>query len=634
MAIVNCPSVPVENPKRDLTSGRLEVPEVDRVAQRAVHSRNPGQGNGHDYAAGTTAKGMDPRDIAAFASGERVSSKDERQRRRVLLYLAGLAVIMLAYALLYQATIFYFEGVQISFTKALLTVVESFTTTGYGEDSDLWTTAPVHLLLISIDLTGVALIFLALPVFLAPWVEERLSRTAPTALKELSGHVVLAGFTSRGEALIDELDSRDREYVVVEPDRDAANELYTETNVPVIHGDPKLTSALRGANADRALAVVADIGDEANASVALAASNLDDGPSEDHDGAAPPQVVTFVEEYEVAAYHRYAGADDVFSPRHLIGESIARKVAAGTNPAPDEGVQLDADADFDIAEFPVQSGSELAGVTIAESDVRERTGANVIGAWFRGEFVSPPPPDTRIDAQTILVAAGREDQLEALKRLTRTQSQGVRDRQPGVILAGFDEVGTTVLEGLDGTVPTTVVDLEEKEGVDVVGDITEPETLAEAGIESTGTVILAVSSDTTAVFATLVIRELYPDTEIIARADATDSVRKLYQAGADYVLAVATVAGRMLASSILAEDIISFDQQVELIRVDCGRLAGQSLGGADVRARTGVTVVAVERGEELITDIGPEFVVEEGDELVVAGTDEGVTRLAALVETG
>lgn len=569
--------------------------------------------------------GMDPQDIATFTRSERASSNGARKRRRILLYLTALVAVAVLYALLYQAAVFYFEGTRITFVKALLTVVESFTTTGYGEDSALWTTAPVQLLLISMEVTGVALIFLALPVFLAPWVEDRLSQVAPTAVEDRSDHVVLAGFSSRGEALIDELESRDREYVVIMPDRDAANQLYTETDVPVIHGDPKLTDTLRAANADRAIAVVADVGDEANASIALAAGDLDDDD--------PPQVVTFVEEYEVASYHRYAGADDVFSPRHLIGESIARKVAAGIRPEPDEGVQLDEEADFDIVEFPVQSGSELAGVSIVESDIRERTGANVIGAWFRGEFVSPPPPDARIDAQTILVAAGREDQLEALKRLTRTQARGIRHHRTGVILAGFDEVGTTVLEELDGRVPATVVDLEDKEGVDVVGDITEPATLEEADIEAAGTVILAVSSDVTAVFATLVIREHYPDAEIIARADATDSVRKLYQAGADYVLAVATVAGRMLASSILAEDIISFDQQVELVRIECGRLAGQSLGDADVRARTGVTVVAVERGETFLTDIGPEFVVEAGDELVVAGTDEGVNRFNDMVET-
>jgi Trk K+ transport system NAD-binding subunit len=610
---------------------------------------------------------MNPRDLATFAYGDRGSSSAERQRRRIVLYLGGLFAIAVLYALAYQAAVFYFEGVRITFTKALLTVVESFTTTGYGEDAALWNTRPVQWLLIAMEVTGVSLIFLALPVFLAPWVEERLSRTAPTAVDDLSEHVVLAGFSSRGEALVQELDARDRSYVVIEPDRDAANEIYTETDVPVIHGDPKLTETLRAANAHRARAVVADVDDESNASIALAADDLDrdepegadldpegrdwedldedrgrgdgegapgrtDGARTTDGGADQPQVVTFVEDYGVADYHRYAGADDVFSPRHLIGESIARKVTAGVQPELDESVQLDESADFDIVELPVQSGSELAGVTVAESGIRERTGANVIGAWFRGEFVSPPPPGARIDGQTILVAAGREAELERLKELTLSQARGLDSDGSRVVLAGFDTVGTTVLDGLGPDVPTTVIDREEKPGVDIVGDVTEAETFEAADAGNAGTVILTVSSDTTAVFATLVVRELYPDVEIIARADATESVRKLYQAGADYVLAVATVAGRMLASTILEEEVLSFDQQVEIVRVDAGALAGQSLDEADVRARTGVTVIAVERGEAFRSDIGPEFVVQPGDDLIVAGTDEGVNRFNRLFE--
>ncbi|OTF00569.1 TrkA C-terminal domain-containing protein, partial [Halorubrum sp. SD612] len=33
---------------------------------------------------------------------------------------------------------------------------------------------------------------------------------------------------------------------------------------------------------------------------------------------------------------------------------------------------------------------------------------------------------------------------------------------------------------------------------------------------------------------------------------------------------------------------------------------------------------AIERGVELVTDVGPETRIERGDELVLAGTDEGV----------
>lgn len=55
-------------------------------------------------------------------------------------------------------------------------------------------------------------------------------------------------------------------------------------------------------------------------------------------------------------------------------------------------------------------------------------------------------------------------------------------------------------------------------------------------------------------------------------------------------------------------------------------LVGKTLAEADIRSRTGCTVVAVERDGRVQTDLGPAFRVQAGDELVVAGTDEGVNH--------
>jgi Trk K+ transport system NAD-binding subunit len=538
------------------------------------------------------------------------------RRDRVFGYLLLLFIITLVYAVLYQYLMATIEGVDREFSAALLVVVESLTTTGYGEDATLWTTWQLRYFGGLMQLTGVAFIFLALPVFLAPWVEERIRQTAPTEVDGLTNHVVIAGYTSRGQALIEELDSRGRPYVVLEPDRELANELYAETGLDVVHADPELTEDLQDAGLESALALVADAGDEVNASIALAAQDAED-----------VEVITFVEEPEMAVYHQYAGADEVLSPRQLIGKSLVKKVSAGITPRLNGAIEID--EDFDIVELPVQAGSDIVGRTVADSGVREETGANIVGAWFRGEFVSPPPPEAIIDDQTILVVAGRGDQLSQLKEVTLSERR--RFEAGHVVVAGFGEVGSTVAEAIAER-ETVVVDQRELPGVDVVGDITEEETLREAGIEDPSTVILAISDDTEAVFATLVLRELVPDVEVIARADATETVRKLYQAGADYVLALATVAGRMLVSTIFDEDVISFDQQVELVRIGCGRLAGRTLAEADVRAETGVTVLAVERDGDTITDLGPDFRIEEGDALVVAGTDEDMSRFSSFVE--
>ncbi len=498
--------------------------------------------------------------------------------------------------------------------ESLQFVVETFTLIGYGSHSP-WVAWQTNLIVIAMDLSGVTLIFLALPVLIFPLFEETISTTPPTGVEGVEDHVVICSHSPRIDMLIDELDVFEVPYVVLEPDRDRAADLI-EDGVDAVHGDPESTETLQAVNLDAAQALVADVNDSTNASIVLTAK-----------GAAPDvRCITFVEDPDIASYHRYAGADHVFSPRRLIGESLASKVTTGITAEVGDAVEIG--EDFEIVELPVLAGSELVGETIAESGIRERTGANVIGAWFRGEFVSPPSLDARLDEQTILLVAGHDRQLGPLKEMTLSEKR--RRRQGHVVICGHGEVGSTVGERVAAEdVSCTTVDKKAHEGVDIVGDVTEKDVLREAGVEDASTVILALSADTMTVFATLVVRELNPEVEIIARADQTESVRKLYQAGADYVLALATVSGRMLASTIFEEDIISFDKQVEVVRFDAGSLAGETLAGADIRAETGCTVIAVERNGKVVTDLSPDFEIRPGDDVIVAGPDENITAFAA-----
>ncbi|MFB6130524.1 MAG: TrkA family potassium uptake protein [Salinigranum sp.] len=539
-----------------------------------------------------------------------------RAGRRVVYYVAAAAAVMLAYALVYQHAMATLEGVHVGYVQALQVVVETFTTTGYGEDAATWSTNGMWLLMIVMQVTGVVAIFMTLPLFVVPLVEEAL-RTAPPTSADLTGHVLVCNFTPRGDTLVDELDARGVPYVVVEADRERAMELHEE-GYSVVHGDPESVEVLEAAGAPAALALVADADDETNASIILSARE-----------AAPDlRVVSLIEDPSVAAYHRFAGADRVVSPRRLLGESLARKATASVST--DLGDTVELGEDFQFAELLVQRGSPIVGRTIAECEIGRLTGVNVIGAWFRGEFVTPPRPDDVVDENTILLVTGPEHQLEALRE--RTLSRARRYRRGRVLVAGYGEVGSTASETLIGAnTRCTVIDRQEKPGVDVVGDVTDGETLREAGVDEARSVVVTVDDDTTAIFATLVIKQVAPEVEVIARANETESIGKLYRAGAEYVLALATVSGRMLASTLLDEEVLAPESQIELVRTSAPALVGRSLADADVRARTNCTVVAVERDGELLTEVGPDFVVQTGDDLIVAGSDRDVNRFTELL---
>ena len=107
----------------------------------------------------------------------------DKWQRRIVYYSTALVGVMLVYAVLYHHGMRAFESEQQTFLHSLQIVVETFTTTGFGSDAP-WASPEMNALVILMDLTGVALIFMALPVLAFPLFEEALSTTVPTEAPE------------------------------------------------------------------------------------------------------------------------------------------------------------------------------------------------------------------------------------------------------------------------------------------------------------------------------------------------------------------------------------------------------------------------------------------------------------------
>jgi Trk K+ transport system NAD-binding subunit len=536
--------------------------------------------------------------------------------RRTVYYLALVVATTLLFTLLYNVGMATWEGRPQPLYRSLEVVIQSFTTTGYGEDAP-WRTPQMNLLAIAMQLAGIGLILTAVDVFAVPWLRDALTPSAPVSAPDLRSHVIVCEHTPRTDAFVAELDARGRAYVLVESDETTAATLH-EDGYRVVHGDPESTDVLRAAGIGSARAVVADAADDTNASIALSA----------RDARADVRVITLVEDASLARYHRAAGADDVLSPRQLLGESLARQVPTTVTADVADGIEIgDADDDFELVELTVAADSDLHGKAFGEARLRERFGVNVIGAWFDGDFETPVEMNERLVARTRLLVAGESGGIEALQTATAST---VRQFGPQrIVVAGYGDSGRAAAAALDDSgAELTVLDVAAAPDVDVVGDARDPETLDAAGIESASALIVAVGDDTTAIFVTLIARELNPDLHVVVRANEEDDVQKLYRAGGDYVQSLATISGRMLASTVFEnEEVLAYDKGINVVRLPAGTLVGNTIAGERVRTETGCTVVAVVRDGETITEIDPQaFTLETGDEVVIAGTDEATTR--------
>lgn len=558
--------------------------------------------------------------------------------RRIGLAAGFVVALVLAYAAIYRWVMISFEGYEtLPYLQAVQVVVESLTTAGFGGHAP-WDSTVANALILVMNLSGVALVFLAIPLFATPLLRQIFQRQVPTEC-DLEGHIIVCGYSEKDEILRKELELHESEvgrefpFLYVEPEEEMVRELI-DAGIRAIHGDPERVETLRAANADKAATLVADVDDETNPSVVLAAKLIDE----------ELPVISVVRDRRVANHHEYAGADRVIKARESFGKSLAIRASSSYAEKFREAVSFE-DA-VEVTELVVEDGSQLVGQTLREAELFSGDGqeSNVIAAWVGGKFLMSPDPDTPIGKNSILVVAGKIDRLEGnglhiIPGRTRRSSR--------VVIAGYGTVGRTVRAALEEAgIETTVIDLNEKaikricednepgeSGLPpgIHGDITDESTIERARIDEADSVVLSLDRDIPTIYAAILMRHKAPDVEVIGRAAQPGSISTLYQAGADFVLSLAAVTGEILAAELMEllgehSGFLPASTEFQFERIDGDVFAGHSLADIDIRRHTNCTVAAIERGGELYTHVRGGFVVESDDVLVIAGSHRAIDR--------
>ncbi len=532
--------------------------------------------------------------------------------RRLAVYVGSLLVLISLYTLTYRWGMAVYEGESRTWYQSLELVVQSMTTTGYGQDAP-WETLEMTALVLLVQVTGIVYVAVAIPQFVVPWLETLVQPTPPEEIDRIEDHIVVVGYTALCDTLVEELEAEETLYVILEDDEDRARQLYEDDRV-VLYGDPTSDDTLEAASLEAATAVVVDATEREFVSTVLAI--------EGRDPAA--QVFVLVTDPERARYFRYAGVDEVLSPKHRLGKALGDRVRTIIAPAPEGEVTLG--EEVDLTEFYVDPDAELFGEAMAATRELEETGATVVGAWLRGDFVTELSEHAHVDENTSLLVAGTESVLEAVADRAGSSGSPYRPTEEPVVVVGAGLVGRTAAGTLERAgLETTVVDRESDEIVDVVGDATEEETLLDAEIEDAGTIVLALEDDDEAILVALTASALNPALEVLVGATTAGSVRTLRAAGADHVLALPNVAGRMIALRAFDRETMPLSEQLQLRQVAAAGLAGSEVEPATIREETDCIVIGLVRGEEYRSDVHRTR-LDEGDSLVIAGTDDQIDR--------
>ncbi len=536
------------------------------------------------------------------------------QKRLIFLIVVAPTILVLVSGLLYMIGMRLLEGQPRGFWDSVSWAAETLTTTGYGADSR-WHHPAMVIFVGVVQFVGVFLVFMIFPLYLIPVLEERFQARLPRRLdKPLEGHVVVYRYGPAVESLLGELAAARIESLVLEPDEAQARPLF-EAGRKVLHlglGE----GGLAAANLGKSRALIANGTDAENATVILAARQS---------GYAGP-VLAIVEE----PFHRrpimLAGATATFTPRHILGAALAARASARIDPRVaglhELGRQLE------VVEMQIGAESPLVGQTLETAEVRTQTGVTVLGQWIEGKLVAPPPPNMQLVAQGILVVIGPAAGLDRLTVLARGPV-ALRRKGP-FLIAGYGEVGRKVAELLrDAGEEVRVVDREPGSGVDEVGSLLDPKLLDRLDVKNAQAVILALSSDSATLFATVILKDLAPEVPVIARVNEAENVERIRRAGAYFALSISQVSGQMLARKLLGQEAVALDPRLEILKVPADGLGGLRPGDLSIRERTGCTVVAVERGEDVLVEFDAAFRFAPSDGVYIFGTTQDVRRFAA-----
>jgi len=253
------------------------------------------------------------------------------------------------------------------------------------------------------------------------------------------------------------------------------------------------------------------------------------------------------------------------------------------------------------------------------------------------------------------IVEGKFEEFVRLKKM-RNKIKTLKDHY---IICGYGRLGRVVGEKfIEEDIPFIAIDINEEVLMEeyekypdkflyIVGDAKKDEVLKKAKIDKAKGLIATLPTDADNVFLTLTAREMNPDILITAKADEKEAIKKLKIAGADRVVSPYLIGGLRMAEVSVRPGILDFittfikiakdeyreDVDLKKFVIEKGsELEYKSLKDANIRGRTGATILGVKRGNEFYINPSPELILKAGDVIYAFGTEENLKYLENLIK--
>ena len=330
------------------------------------------------------------------------------QNRFVLAFVIFLVLILIG-------TSGYYSLEEMSIIDAVYMTVITISTVGFGEVRTLSSIGRIFTIILILGgggLAGFAVTIGADYIMSGKWQNYWEKRRHSRMLSELKDHVIVCGFGRVGRNVTDELKAEGVAFIVIDIDPEEAVQAQEHGCLAVV-GNAANETMLHEAGIDKARALVAAVNSDAeNVFITLTARSL----------SADIYIVARANYEDSTPKLLRAGANRTIMPYHISGKRIAATLMRPSVADFLDGVVHVGGLEMLLEEVCIESGSEFAGKTVSETQIRNQLGITILACRAKeGDFDTRVGPETILQPGGVLIVMGTREQLNEMMKFAKAK---------------------------------------------------------------------------------------------------------------------------------------------------------------------------------------------------------------------